>query len=101
MIPCNFQQVSNGAKHMVPRESKCCVKQRVMRLPKNEIVSPKSTHLTAFLKLSIKGFFEIVGGSANELLVDCELFAFRTNINGHHLVAKVARIAVSHMVILL
>jgi hypothetical protein len=67
----------------------------------NETISPKSTHLTGFLKLSIKGFFEIVGGSANELLVDCELFAFRTNINGHHLVAKVARPTVSHKVILL
>jgi len=72
-----------------------------VRLLKRETVSPKSTHLTAFLKLSIKGFFEIVGGSANELLVDFELFAFRTNINGHYLSAKVARSTVSHKVILL
>jgi hypothetical protein len=72
----------------------------IMRLLEMEIASPKSTHLTAFLKLSIKGFFEIVGGSANELLVDCELFAFRSNINGHHLVAKVAKPGVSHKVIL-
>jgi hypothetical protein len=72
----------------------------VVRLLKNETVSPKTTHLTGFLKISIKGFSEIVGGSANELLVDFELFAFRTNINGHHLGAKVARPTVSHRVIL-